>query len=65
VLADPLRFARPISFGVGGSECSSSDVGIGIVVFLGDGDVHCSENAFLVDVFWADRKRAIKPRSGG
>ena len=65
VLAYPPRFARSSSFGVGSRECSRSDVGIGVIVFLGNGDIRRSEIALLVDVFRSHRKLTIKARSGG
>jgi hypothetical protein len=63
--AYPLRFARPLGFGVRGDECGSGDVCIGVVMFFRNGDVRGSEGALLVEMFRTDSERAVEPRCNG
>jgi hypothetical protein len=61
----PLRLARPLGFGLRGDKCGSGDVCIGVIVFFRNGDVHGSEDAFLVELFWTNGERAVEPRRDG
>jgi hypothetical protein len=54
-----------LGFGLRGDECGRGDVCIGVIVFFRNGDVHGSEDALLVELFWTNGERAVEPRRDG